>query len=316
MKNGELIAIGGIYLDFNAPDFPISEGGLQPETEIVGNKYIAELGGSAVNFARLCAKLEVPTTFIGKVGQDFTGQLVSQLLPDAGVQPSLIQSPEVQTNISFNMISSNGESIMAVVGSANQALDADEVYARVVEKLEHSPYLFLGGCFKLKKLLPAYAQLVDDAKNLGTKVVIDHGRLNDDVTNDEKNIVREMAINADTYLPSTDEFIQLWEVASLEEGLQKFRQLSVATIVVKDGAKGAVTIDANGEISRVPTFLVSPLHTIGAGDSFNAGFISAQYKGMELEDSIRFGCATGALKVSQTELPTYDEVSTLSNSDR
>lgn len=313
MKNGELIAIGGIYLDLNAPDFPINDGGIQLETEVVGNKYIAELGGSAVNFARLCAKLEIPTTFVGKVGRDPMGQLVSNLLPAAGVLPSLIQSTEVQTNISFNMINSSGESIMAVVGSANQALSSDEVYTRVSERLEQSPYLFLGGCFKLKKLLPAYVKLVDNAKSLGTKVVIDHGRLNTNVTDEEKEVVRKIAIQADIYLPSTEEFIQLWEVNSIEEGLRKFRQLSTAIIVLKDGVNGAVTINDVGEISRTPTFPVSPLHTIGAGDSFNAGFISAQHKGMSMSESIRFGCATGALKISQNELPTYDEVSNLIN---
>jgi sugar/nucleoside kinase (ribokinase family) len=308
MKYGELIAIGGIYLDFNAPDFPINANGLRLETEVVGNKYIAELGGSAINFARLCTALEIPTTFIGKVGKDPMGQLVTQLLPKAGIEPFLIQSDEVQTNISFNMINPNGESIMAVVGSANQSLSSDEVYERAFEKLKQSTYLLLGGCFKLKNLLPAYEKLVDDAKSAGTKVVIDHGRLNDSITNREKEIVREMALKADIYLPSKDEFVELWAVDSIEDGLQKFRQRSPAVIVLKDGANGAVTIDDNREIIRIASFSVSPIHTVGAGDSFNAGFISAQCKGMGLPESIRFACATGALKISQTKLPTYDEV--------
>jgi len=50
MKNGELIAIGGIYLDFNAPDFPLGPDGLRLETEVVGNTYIAELGGLCGKF--------------------------------------------------------------------------------------------------------------------------------------------------------------------------------------------------------------------------------------------------------------------------
>ena len=311
MKNGNLVAIGGIYVDVNAPQFPISETGLKPETEIVGKDYILELGGSAVNFARMCAAMEIPTTFVGKVGSDYMGQLLAKLLPEARVEPSLIESDEVQTNISFNMVSNEGKSIMAVVGSANQALEADEVYERVLDQLNDSPYLFLGGCFKLKNLLPAYAKLVDDAKQTGTKVVIDHGRLNDGVTEDEKVIVRDITKEADIYLPSADEFMQLWEVESLEEGLRNFREQSNAIIVLKDGANGAITITSAGHIIRVPSFPVEAIHTVGAGDSFDAGFISAQYKGYDLEESIRFGCATGALKVSSTELPTFQSVSAL-----
>lgn len=308
MKNGELIAIGGIYLDFNALNFPLHKDGLQLETEAVGSEYIAELGGSAVNFARLCATLKIPTTFIGKVGQDSMGELVAKLLHEVGIRPSLIQSDEVQTNISFNMINTHGESIMAVVGSANQSLGASEVYSRASEKLEQSPYLFLGGCFKLKNLLPAYTGLLDDAKKVNTKIVIDHGRLNDGVTNEEKDIVRQMALKADIYLPSRDEFVQLWNAESVEEGLTQYRKRSPGIIVLKDGSNGARTIDQNGKITHIPAFSVSPIHTIGAGDSFNAGFISAQYNGMNMAESIQFACAAGALKVSKTALPTYDEI--------
>lgn len=313
-SSNELIAIGGIYIDFNASNFPISDEGLKLETEVVGSGYVAELGGSAVNFARLCAKLKVPTTFIGKVGQDSMGELATQLLPEAGVQPSLIQSNKVQTNVSFNLVNPRGESIMAVVGSANQSLTADEVYFRVSENLEGSLYLFLGGCFKLKNLLPAYTKILEDAKRVNTKVVIDHGRLNENVTDEEKEIVRRMSLTADIYLPSKDEFLELWDADSIEGGLRKYRRLSTATIVLKDGANGAVTINQEGEISHIPAFSVPLIHTVGAGDSFNAGFISAQHNGMNMTESIRFACAAGALKVSKPELPTYDEIIRLSQS--
>ena len=66
MKQGELIAIGGVYVDINVPNFPLAESGLQLETEVVGQEYQVEPGGLAVNFARLCSTLEIPTTFIDK----------------------------------------------------------------------------------------------------------------------------------------------------------------------------------------------------------------------------------------------------------
>ena len=68
--------------------------------------------------------------------------------------------------------------------------------------------------------MPAFVQLAQEAKNAGVQVVLDHQRVNSDVTNDEKEVVRQLAANADLYLPSADEFMELWGVTSIEEGLR------------------------------------------------------------------------------------------------
>lgn len=306
---GELLAIGGAYIDINAPNFPIGEEGLQLETEVVGRRYITELGGSAVNFARLCSSLEIPTTFIGKVGEDEFGAMFSRLLTEHDITPSLATSPDVATNISFNMINKQGKSIMTVVGTANQSLSSEEVYRHASERLPKSSYLFLGGCFKLKKLMPAFVELAKEAKAAGVSVVLDHNRINNHVTEDEKELVRQLALHADIYLPSADEFMQLWEVSSIEQGLRLFAAASEGILIVKDGDQGATTL-IDGQVITVPAFTVAPIHTVGAGDSFDAGVIAAQYHGKTLLESIQFGCATAALKISSETLPTYAQVAT------
>lgn len=307
MKSGNLIAIGAIYVDINAYGFPFSDQGLQVETETIGNDYVVEPGGSAVNFAKLCAKMGLPTSFIGKVGHDDPAQILIKELAEADIEPRLIESPDVQTNLSFNMTSPDGKSIMTVVGSANQALTADEVYEKAAELLTDSPYLYLGGCFKLKALLPAYQRLAKRAKQTGTTIVLDHGRLNNTVTEDEKETVRQLALLADIYLPSCDEFQELWDAASIEEGLINFGAQSKASIVVKDGSKGAFTV-IDGQLHQIAPFKATPTYMIGAGDSFNAGLIAGLYNGMSLLESARFASATAALKITHPELPTFDTV--------
>jgi sugar/nucleoside kinase (ribokinase family) len=307
MKQGELLAIGGAYIDINAPQFPLGVSGLSLETEVVGAEYLIEPGGSAVNFARLCASLEIPTAFMGKTGEDEMGALLSSMLAEQQVKPLLVTSKDVSTNVGFNMISGDDKSIMAVVGTANQALTPEEVYVTVSEELRSSSYLLLGGCFKLKKLVPAFVKLAKEAKSANVKVVLDHGCVNEGVTEEEKEVVRQLALIADFYLPSADEFNQLWGVSSTEEGLRKLATMADGTVVVKNSSEGAMTL-IEGEMVTTPAFAINPIHTIGAGDSFNAGVIAAQYKGKTLSESIVFGCATAALRMSQPLLPTYDEV--------
>lgn len=310
MGHERLLAIGGAYVDINAPNFPLGPEGLSLETEVVGSEYLVEAGGSAVNFARMCAALELPTTFIGKVGHDEFGGILSSLLQEAGVVPSLIVSDSVRTNIGFNMINDGGDSVMAVVGTANQSLTADEVYGQAFDTLADSAYLFLGGCFKLRKLLPAFEKLAQDAKQLGVTVVLDHGRVTNDVTDLDKAAVRKLALVSDIYLPSDKEFRQLWGVSSIEEGLNLLSKTSTKTLtVVKNGAQGAVT-NVKGVYETYPAYSVQPIHTIGAGDSFNAGFIASLHKGQDIPASIQFACATAALKLSQPSLPTYTQIDT------
>jgi ribokinase len=304
----ELLAVGGAYVDINCTQFPFGEEGLLPETEVVGDAYEVVPGGSALNFARFCANLGLETAFIGKVGQDKMGAVLGDLLEESGVRPELVSDSETTTNISLNVVNPAGKSIMAVAGNAKHRLTSEEIETKITSLLPETEYLMLGGVFKLKMLLPVLKPIITAAKDSGTKIVVDHGRLSDSISKEDAAFVKELVSHADYYFPSRDEFMQLWSVSSIEEGLGRLASTASAVTVVKDSADGALTM-VNGEIVRVPAYPVEVVNTIGAGDSFNAGFITAQKEGMTIEDSMRFACATAALKVSQRDLPTKETVS-------
>lgn len=303
----ELLALGGAYVDINCPDFPFDNDGLPAETEIVGKGYYLDAGGSAPNFVRLCASLDIPTTFIGKVGDDPMGRLFSDLMTSAGVKPALIVDSTVQTNLGMNVVNTAGKSIMTVAGNANQSMSPSEIEARVEELLPGSAFLYLGGCFKLKALLPALPELVRAAKKNGVKTILDHGRLTNGVTLKEQESARDLACMVDYYLPSEGELGQLWGTASSEEGLRNLAKIATGTVIVKQAEKGSMTM-LDGGLVKVPAYPVHPIHTIGAGDSFNAGFIAAIRSGMSIPASMQFASATAALKLSREALPTRSEV--------
>ena len=304
MKHSGIIGIGSIYLDINAPNFPFTKDGIKIETEVVGGEYEAVPGSSAVNFSRLCAQLELESIFVGKVGNDTVGRLLPTLLKEAGVTPQLITSAEVSTNVAINLANPEGDLLGMVVGSANQSLHASEVLEKVTSLLDDAEYLYLGGCLKLKTLIPAYEKLVQIAKAHNVKVIVDHGRVTNSVTSEERVHVKNLVRQADYYFPSKDELCDLWEVATIEEGLQK---LATINTIVKDSTNGAWAL-VDGQAFNVPCFTVKAQHVVGAGDSFNAGFMAAQKMGKNLEESMRFGCAVAALKISRPALPTLQEV--------
>ena len=65
-------------------------------------------------------------------------------------------------------------------------------------------------------------------------------------------------------------------------------------IAVKCGARGAV-IHERGRTTSVPPISVDAVDTIGAGDSFNAGFLTAYLAGNPPAMCARAGNVTGAL---------------------
>ncbi|MGH3301539.1 MAG: carbohydrate kinase family protein [Streptosporangiaceae bacterium] len=110
----------------------------------------------------------------------------------------------------------------------------------------------------------------------------------------------------DLYLPSRAEFLTVWEAETLDTaGRQALDagERDDRVVAVKDGARGAVAFTHDARV-QVPANEVEPQNTVGAGDSFNARFVLARGLNLDLEDSLKFGCATAAVKIPTPELPT------------
>ncbi|MEO6508948.1 MAG: PfkB family carbohydrate kinase, partial [Patescibacteria group bacterium] len=202
------------------------------------------------------------------------------------------------------------EAMMITLGDANQSLLPDEVLPKIEEHIKFVDYLYLGGSFKMTKLLPYYSQYIQIAKSNGVKVVLDHGRVTNQTLQEDVEIVKKTISDIDIYLPNYEELLSVWKCENLEDAVKKVREESRCTIVVKKGVDGAYGNDAVEEVS-VPGFKVPVVHTVGAGDSFNSGFIRAQSMGMGFKDSIKFANATAAIKISKYELPTVQSIEEL-----
>jgi sugar/nucleoside kinase (ribokinase family) len=111
----------------------------------------------------------------------------------------------------------------------------------------------------------------------------------------------------DCYLPNEDELLNLTGKGSIDDALKAVFENGAKTVVVKMGKSGC-RIKTQAEDFVVPGFQVEPMTTVGAGDSFNAGFITQLLKGNELRECGRYANAVAAIKVSTNTLPTPDAV--------
>jgi arabinose-5-phosphate isomerase len=90
------------------------------------------------------------------------------------------------------------------------------------------------------------------------------------------------------------------EEASAEALVRRIREsYSATTVVMTDGARGALVSDAAGErwIPAYPAGAV--VDSTGAGDAFLGGLLAGEALGLEFDDAVRLGNACGAACVEQ-----------------
>ncbi|WBU53059.1 sugar kinase [Paracoccus sp. SCSIO 75233] len=103
--------------------------------------------------------------------------------------------------------------------------------------------------------------------------------------------VSQMAEITDIALPSFDDESAIWGDATPADTVARFAALGVAEIVVKNGA-ASVVVGQDGQLSEFATPAADIVRdTTGAGDSFNAGYLSARLQGAATGKAVQMGCA-------------------------
>lgn len=306
-KRIDVIAVGTCYVDTNVDNFSFDRSGMVGE-ELIGGHYEVVAGGSAVNFCRLGQALGLRTAFIGMAGRDSNGTLLQHLLVEQGVQPHIIQRQDLLTNIGFNVTNSQGDHVMFIAGTANAALAPLDVLPKLKQLLPQSNMLYLGGCFKLKAFYEAFDEVIYLADQDSVALIIDHGRIPEGVSQQMLGTIKELVLHSTYYFPSREEFCAVWEVANIEEGLRKLQELAPNLVtVVKDGANGAFYLES-GQVYHVKAQRVKKVvNATGAGDSFNAGVMTAVLKSASLFEAVTYACQIAAAKIEGKSLPVFND---------
>ena len=136
-------------------------------------------------------------------------------------------------------------------------------------------------------------KLFSKAKSLGLTTSLDTNWDPDDQWGDDL----QRALNyTDIFLPNDDEAKRITGTDDLQEAIDLLSQ-KVEVLAVKCGEGGA-TLCVGGKTYRHPGYRAEAVETTGAGDSFNAGFLSKYLQSASWEECLRWGNACGALAVT------------------
>jgi sugar/nucleoside kinase (ribokinase family) len=261
------------------------------ERELLGSGFNLTLGGSSSILAHNLSLLGTRVGFTSQVGADAMGEIARFRLAEAGLDITQIARKDGATT---------GVTILLPHGSERHILTYPGVMAEMtvadldLAYLTSARHFHLSSLFLQTGLQPGLPELFDQLRHAGLTLSLD---TNDDPSGNWGGILNTLLDKIDLLLPNETEIKKIAGKATLDEALDALAP-RIPLIVVKCGARGALVQQRTAHgIQRdlVAPLFVNTVDTIGAGDSFNAGFLHAYLKGAPPLRAAAFGNATGAL---------------------
>lgn len=266
-----------------------------PNPEVVG-------GGTSSNTAAALAKLGVDVSFIGTVGDDTFGRFVRADFEELGIDASgLVTNGSLNTVGVFAFIDETGERYLwgwPRVDQSFKVIDEGGVDFDLVRSAAwfHSSGMSLTYGTSARSTL---SRIYREAHEAGVPTSIDLNlRVDDGVLDPDFASALEQVINDVDYVLGSgpDEFAYLGQGTWLENA--RVLATEGKTVVVRDGANGSLAI-VGDELVRAPAYEVEVEDTVGAGDVFNAGFISAMLDGEGLPAALAKGNGVSGYSVAR-----------------
>ena len=289
MKKYDIAAIGELNVD-------IILNGIESEPEIGKEKFckdmIVTLGSSTAIFAANAAALGSKVCFVGLVGRDSFGQLVRTSLEAKGVATHFIGEGDTPTGATICMSYGEDRANLTYQGSMD-VMGFDQIDKSVFTLSKH---IHLSSLFMQSALLRDIHKVLDAAAENGCTVSLDtQWDPMEKWALDYPKVLPKITV----FMPNEKELCALTGKAELEDAIAEVLPCLGGIMLVKCGSKGSLLIKKDGSRKLLPAFLnKNVVDAIGAGDSFNSGFVSAFVKGLSPEECQKTGNLTGAVNTT------------------
>lgn len=273
-------------------------------------------GGDTSNLAIGIARLGHSVSYLTKVGDDPFGEGFLRLWNSNGVDTSLVVvDQERRTGLYF--VSFEGKHHRLTYyrsGSAASSITRESVSAELVARYRilHLSGISIGMGESARE---TGKRLIELARQVGTKVSFDINYRAAQWTSSRiaaQVIMDTISDGVDILEITDDEMAALGWGDSINGLAEKFPECGI--LILKQGPKG-VTVLSEGKQLHFPAVPVEVKDTVGAGDSFDAGFITALLEGKQVQEMGEFALATAALTCTGTgpleHMPTRAQVDAL-----
>ncbi|MEX2234414.1 MAG: carbohydrate kinase family protein [Cyclobacteriaceae bacterium] len=284
----DIVCVGILCVD--ALGKPVDSLPEKGKLKIVDNISL-QIGGCAANVSISVAKIGLPVSVIGRIGNDKLGLILLDTLKTEKVEvKGLKVDPAVSTSASLVMISNDSERSIVHSMGANQYFCFEDVDLDIIR---NSRILLIAGTF----LMPGFdghgtEKLLKFASGNRVLCCMDTAW---DPKGEWMNKIEICLPYLDWFMPSYEEACKLSDKTDLTEIAELFFSKGVKNVVIKMDKQGCFVKPQNENGFLVPAYnRIDVKDSSGAGDSFCAGFIVGLYNKWDVTKCAMFANAVGA----------------------
>lgn len=261
---------------------------------VVGNSMHTSPGGKGANQAVAAAKLGAEVYMVGAIGTDTYGDMILENLEKHHIKTDYIMRREgVDSGLAHIILAEGDNSIIVLLG-ANATVDRGLI-DQAMPAIKEADLVVIQNEIPLATI----EYISEICEREGTPLLLNPAPVVD--------LPRKVLERATFITPNEHELSHLYPEMTTDDVMKIYEK----KIIVTMGKEGVFYGDG-GQIKKVKGFVVEPVDTTGAGDTFNGAFATAIVNGKSMEEAIRYGNAAAALSITklgaQQGMPTAAEV--------
>lgn len=273
------------------------------QTEIVVDGAVLALGGSGAIMACGAARLGLRVAFAGIVGDDLFGRFVRGSLEEKRVDTrAVVVDANRFTGISVILARPDDRAILTSMGTIAD-LRGNHIDRDLLRSARH---VHVSSYFLQQALGRDLIGLFDEAHNAGATTSIDP---NWDPDERWDSGLLGLLDRTDAFFPNSAEARAITGIDDVDAAARALAEHG-ALVVVKLGQVGGVAVEGM-DVVRSGSIPADVVDTIGAGDSFDVGFVAGRLFGWPLLKCLRLAVACGSLSTraagGTAAQPTLDE---------
>src|SRR5579862_2985913 len=265
---------------------------LPPERELLADRMMLTLGSSSAIVAHNLSALGSRVGFQSRIGEDPLGRIALERLAEAKVDVSKVRVVPGASTTGLTVIlpHAHWRNILTYPGTIAELTweDLDLDY------LADSRHFHFCSYYLQRALQPRVAELFQHLKAKGLTISLD---TNDDPEDRWEGGLKELLRYVDVFLPNEREACKAAVTEDLEEAIKELSAL-VPLLVVKLGRKGALAQKGLERFTAAAQEVIA-VDPVGAGDSFDAGFLYEYIRGADVPACLASGNRAGALSTTR-----------------
>lgn len=251
-------------------------------------------GGSASNTIIGMSKLGLNTGYIGKIGNDSNGRMMTDYLKENNVNTDHLIVDEGETGEVIGFVDNTGDRKLYVTPKVNDKILNSEINR---DYINNTKMLHLTSFVGLNPEDPSIDTQFELLDELGDDITIsfDPGML---YVERGSEFMDKLISYTDILLINESELLRTTNKNTLNEAVNEISS-KVDILVVKRSTKGSF-IKKNDLEYDIGIFEVDTVDTTGAGDAYNAGFLYGVLNNYTLEESGIIGSYIAAQSTIQS----------------